>query len=94
MSVWNRFWFRDESPVNLIAARIILALNALWLVLSRPKLTEILTWPRAFWIHADPYTRSRFLIVFPYRVELVLYCLQGRQNGTLAAFGHQVLDQG
>jgi hypothetical protein len=73
MSAWNRFWFRDESPVNLIAARIILALSALWLVLSRPKLPEIVTWPEAFWLHADVFTRLRFLIVFPYAVEVGLY---------------------
>lgn len=71
---WERFWFRPEPATNLRAAQILLATNALWLVLSRPHLPEISLWPQPFWLHADAWLRTRFLI-FPvgYVVEMALY---------------------
>jgi len=73
-SAWNRFWFRAEPRANFIAARIIVALTSLWLVLSRPQLPELLTWPDAFWLHANGWLRARFLIGgLPYAIELALY---------------------
>jgi hypothetical protein len=73
---WNRFWFRPASPHALIAARFLLAFNALWIVLSRPALPDLVRWPAIFWSDASLYTRIRFLIVpFPYGVEFALYAL-------------------
>ena len=73
-SRWEHFWFRPEPALNLRAAHIVLAANALWLALSRPDLPAIVTWPGPFWLHANPWLRARFLI-FPlgYTVEMALY---------------------
>ena len=74
MNAWDRFWFRPESPANFIAARIVVALTSLWLVLSRPNLPEIVEWPAAFWLHPNGWLRARFLIAgLPYAAELALY---------------------
>lgn len=76
MTAWDRFWFRDASATNLIAARIIVALSTLWLVLSRPRLPEIVAWPQGFWRHPDAFLRVRFFILpLPYAVEQGLYVL-------------------
>lgn len=32
---WDRFWFADGSPYDLAAARIVVSLQALWILLSR-----------------------------------------------------------
>src|SRR5260221_1057009 len=71
---WDRFWFRPEAAINLRAAHVVLAANALWLLLSRPNLPDIIRWPRPFWLHADAWLRARFLI-FPvgYALEMTLY---------------------
>jgi hypothetical protein len=73
-SAWDRFWFRAAPAIDLRAAHIILAASALWLVLSRPNLPGVILWPRPFWLHANPWLRTRFLI-FPvgYAVEMALY---------------------
>jgi hypothetical protein len=74
MSAWDRFWFRAAGPRNLIAARVIVALNALWLVLSRPNLPDVVRWPDAFWRHPDAFVRIRFFLApLPYAAELALY---------------------
>jgi hypothetical protein len=71
---WDQFWFRPETAINLRAAHILLAANALWLVLSRPDLPAIVKWPRAFWLHADPFVRTRFLMLpIGYTSEMTLY---------------------
>jgi hypothetical protein len=71
---WDRFWFRPAGPVNFIAARIIVSVTSLWLVLSRPNLPEIVAWPSAFWLHPNAWLRARFLIIgLPVAAELTLY---------------------
>jgi hypothetical protein len=73
---WDRFWFRPEPAINLRAAEVILALTALWIVLSRPLLPELVRWPAPFWLHAGPWLRARFLIgPAPYAVEAALYAI-------------------
>jgi hypothetical protein len=58
---WQRFWFAPEPPVNLAAARLVLALQALWILLSRdiPALSGL---PAAFWSDVSSAERWRFLI--------------------------------
>jgi hypothetical protein len=71
---WNWFWYRPASPLGLIGARVVVALQALWLVLSRPDLTEILAWPRGFWSGVDSLLLLRFGIGgLPVPVERLLY---------------------
>lgn len=71
---WNRFWFRDASPLGLIAARMLLASNALWILLSRPGLPGLRGWPGPFWKPIDPGLLHRFLIFdIPVRAEITLY---------------------
>jgi len=61
--MWERFWFADGDPRNLAAARIIVAVHALWILLSRdiPALSRL---PRAFWYTAWNEVAPRFLL-FP-----------------------------
>lgn len=72
--MWNDFWFRPEHRLNFVVARALLALNALWIVLSRPRLPDLFRWPAGFWSHIDPAILHRFL-VFPIgaRLEWALY---------------------
>jgi hypothetical protein len=71
---WNGFWFRVEPRANFVAARMIVALTSLWLVLSRPELPKLLSWPDPFWLHPNGWLRARFLIGgLPYAIENALY---------------------
>jgi hypothetical protein len=60
-SAWDRFWFSPEPPRNLAAARIVLAAQALWILLSRdiPALSAL---PAAFWSGVPAAARWRYLI--------------------------------
>jgi hypothetical protein len=60
-AAWDRFWFAPESARNLAAARIILAGQALWILLSRdiPALSAL---PAEFWAEVPQSARWRFLI--------------------------------
>lgn len=62
-ALWERLWFRPASPLGLVAARILLSAQALWIVLSRPDLPELRGWPPEFWAFVDPVMRLRFGIV-------------------------------
>ena len=59
---WDWFWFRPAGPAGLIAARSIVCAQALWILLSRPNLPEVLEWPRAFWFGVDRARAIRFLV--------------------------------
>lgn len=61
LSAWERFWFAPETARNLAAARIVLAAQALWILLSRdiPALSGI---PAEFWTSVPGSARWRFLI--------------------------------
>lgn len=69
----SRFFFHDDGPLNLRVLRIVAALNALWIVLSRPLLPELFSWPQVLWSSVPQATRIRFLMLFPERVEWVLW---------------------
>jgi hypothetical protein len=76
LAAWDRFWFRPASPVGLLAARAILSASALWILLSRPDLPELFSWPRAFWHSVHPALASRFLIFgLPVGAERALFVL-------------------
>lgn len=76
LSRWaQREWFSEGAPADFIAARVLVCLNALWLVLSRPDIAELTSWPDVFWAHVSTADRIRFL-VFPVSaaLERLLYC--------------------
>jgi hypothetical protein len=60
-SAWEGFWFAPETARNLAAARIVLAAQALWILLSRdvPALSAL---PAEFWTDVPDSARWRFLI--------------------------------
>jgi hypothetical protein len=61
MSRWETFWFAPETARNLAAARIVLGLQALWILLSRdiPALSAL---PAGFWAEVSPSARWRYLL--------------------------------
>jgi hypothetical protein len=66
----------DATPADFAAARIIVALNALWLLLSRPDLPVVTSLPHGFWSHVTAAQRWRFLAFsMPSSVESVLYAV-------------------
>lgn len=72
--LWNKLWFDPESPRNLLVARAIIALHALWILMSRPRLPELLQWPGAFWKSVPEITLVRFGIgAIPLTVEWILF---------------------
>ena len=74
-TAWERFWFAPEDPSNLAAARVLLALQALWILLSRdlPALSAL---PFAFWVDVGPAARWRYLLWEGHpTVEAVLHAL-------------------
>lgn len=58
---WERFWFAPGDPLNLAAARVVLALQALWILLSRdvPALSGL---PAPFWSDVNRAARWRYLL--------------------------------
>jgi hypothetical protein len=60
---WNSFWFAHASPLNLAMARVLVATQALWVVLSRD-FAAISGLPPEFFAGVDAGARWRFLI-FP-----------------------------
>lgn len=65
---WDRLWFAPGDPRNLAAARILVAVHAMWMVLSRetPLLSGV---PREFWRSTAAQSATRFLL-FPGAVGL------------------------
>ena len=59
-AVWEQAFFSPARPRALRAARIIVSLHALWIVLSRPELTRLASWPRVFWENVEPGLAARF----------------------------------
>jgi vitamin K-dependent gamma-carboxylase-like protein len=59
---WDRFWFAPGSARNLAAARIVIAVHALWIVLSRDY-AGISRLPADFWSGVTTLDRVRYAIV-------------------------------
>ena len=76
MSAWrDRLLFVEESPANLVAARILLAGTALWMLLSRPGLVAVLDYPREMWTFVSEPRLLRFFYVLPSAVEHILFAI-------------------
>lgn len=50
------------GPRLLRATRVVLAAQALWIVLSRPDLPELAAWPSVFWSGVEPSLLARFAL--------------------------------
>ena len=59
---WCSFWFRPAGPRGLLAARALLGVNALWIVLSRSDLADLAGWPPELWAGVTAALRVRYLI--------------------------------
>jgi hypothetical protein len=71
---WNHVFFRPAHPLCLVAARTILCLQAVWILLSRPDLPDLARWPDELWILADRFLPVRFgLRVLPPALENGLF---------------------
>ena len=62
---WNEFWFRPASPLGIVAVRAIVCLNALWILLSRPDLPSLVSWPDGFWARLDRFLAIRYFMFRP-----------------------------
>jgi hypothetical protein len=60
-NAWERVWFAPESPLNLASARLVLAFQAFWILLSRdiPALSGL---PAELWVDVEPAARFRYLL--------------------------------
>lgn len=94
----ERAFFAPAGSVLMRATRVILAAQALWIVLSRPDLPELAAWPRVFWSGVDPSFLARFALgplpialerarfaVLIVALALTLAGLWPRVSGALAA---------
>lgn len=79
--VWERAWLAPASARSLRASRIILAGHALWVVLSKPDIPSLVTWPDAFFAAVPRSELFRFGIMRGHPVV----------EGTLFALLHVVL---
>lgn len=70
---WNEFWFRPTSRAPLVATRVILALQALWIVASRPDLPLLTGWPDPFWSGVPQSLAIRYAVTRSVPLEVVLY---------------------
>jgi hypothetical protein len=87
-AAWERFWHAPEPPLNLAVARVVLALQALWILLSRdlPALSAL---PASFWAAVPLGARWRYLLWEGHpRLEQVL------QAAALLALAGVVLNVG
>ena len=57
---WSGFWFRTGSQYNLAAARIVIAVHALWILVSRD-LPAIAGLPEVFWSEVPISRQWRYL---------------------------------
>ncbi|HYS52281.1 MAG TPA: hypothetical protein VER58_00790 [Thermoanaerobaculia bacterium] len=75
MKRWlDSYFLSSGNRVDFLAARAIVAGNTLWLVLSRPDLPALASWPSIFWQNVGPLQRVRFLVVqIPPLAEALLY---------------------
>jgi hypothetical protein len=73
-ALWEHVWFRPAHPLCLAATRVILSLQALWILLSRPDLPDLARWPAEFFVLAGRALPARFAMVgLPVAVEQALF---------------------
>jgi hypothetical protein len=78
---WDAFWFADGSPYDLAGARIVVSLQALWLLLSRD-IPAVAALPDGFW--APVRSQLWRYLIFPGHVALE-YALQSVAIAALVA---------
>jgi hypothetical protein len=61
-TAWNAFWFAPAPALNLAAARVVIAVHALWILGSRD-LAATSELPAAFWSAVPLGERWRFLLL-------------------------------
>lgn len=71
----ERVFFAPAHPLCLSACRVVLCAQALWILLSRPDLPDLLRWPREFWVLVDPWLPLRFGLGLPPAAEWALFVL-------------------
>jgi hypothetical protein len=59
-AAWEHAFFAPASPLGLRLARALLALHALWILLSRPELPSLASWPAVFWDGLPTGLAARF----------------------------------
>jgi hypothetical protein len=69
---WSDFWFRPVTSRGVHIARLLLSINALWVVLSRPDWPDLFAWPPELWAGAGT-SRLRYLYFSPATTERILY---------------------
>jgi hypothetical protein len=73
-ALWERVWFRPAHPLCLTATRVIVSAQALWILLSRPDLPDLVRWPAEFFVLSGRALPARFGIVgLPHAVEQGLF---------------------
>ena len=80
------WWLAPEPQINLEIARVLLALTALWVILSRFDLPSILQLPPELWNTVPFDRRARFLLLFPIATERILWIVL-HASLLLALFG-------
>jgi hypothetical protein len=73
--LWERVFFAPAHPLCLSATRVILCAQALWILLSRPDLPDLLRWPREFFVLVDPRLPLRFGLGLPAAAEWALFVI-------------------
>jgi hypothetical protein len=87
---WDGFWFHPAGPVTALAARVVIAAHALWIVLSRLDLPTLARWPPELWAGVPEVLRVRYGIVpaiEPYAFILLLVALAVALVGPFARLG-------
>jgi len=67
------WWLAPEPAINVTIARVLLALTALWVILSRFDLPSTLQLPADLWATVPFERRLRFLLLFSVSIERVLW---------------------
>jgi hypothetical protein len=73
--VWNDVFFKPAFPIDLTAVRVLLVVQAFWILLSRPDLPELTAWPAEFWMGVSGFTRLRFGLTGSLFLERALFGL-------------------
>jgi hypothetical protein len=71
----DRTLFTPREPLQLWVVRALVCASALWLLLSRPMLPELVAWPAPFWSASARLVAWRFALPLPYTAELALWAL-------------------
>jgi hypothetical protein len=74
--LWTHVFFRPAHPLGLVAVRTIVCAQALWILLSRPDLPELVAWPDEFVALGGRALALRFGVMgLPLTVERGLFLL-------------------